>query len=212
MSKFLVSLTHAQNDTDKATVAFVVGNAAALDVYKFLKPYGKEVFEGEPMTAYRFASVLKRKTTMPDGSFPEVRHTVIGYTQRGAQPIHRRADRFRIDIAADFARDVGFARQGQGEGRHHHDADHRNAPEAGPPSQGFPGPGGQRHAHDIGDGQAHEHGSHRPGLAVRRHVPHPGADGGEAAFLAKVFQAQFLQSRLIGGGGDFSKGGGKKFG
>ena len=29
MSKFLVSLTHAQNDTDKATVAFVVGNAAA---------------------------------------------------------------------------------------------------------------------------------------------------------------------------------------
>lgn len=27
--KFLVSLTHAKNDTDKATVAFVVANAAA---------------------------------------------------------------------------------------------------------------------------------------------------------------------------------------
>lgn len=64
---------------------------APFDVYKFLKPYGKEVFEGEPMTAYRFASVLKRKTTMPDGSFPEVRHTVIGYTQRGAQPTARDA-------------------------------------------------------------------------------------------------------------------------
>ena len=64
---------------------------APFDVYKFLKPYGKEVFEGEPMTAYRFASVLKRKTAMPDGSFPEVRHTVIGYTQRGAQPTARDA-------------------------------------------------------------------------------------------------------------------------
>ena len=64
---------------------------APFDVYKFHKPYGKEVFEGEPMTAYRFASVLKRKTTMPDGSFPEVRHTVIGYTQRGAQPTARDA-------------------------------------------------------------------------------------------------------------------------
>ncbi len=28
MSKFCVSLTHAKNDTDKATVAFVVANAA----------------------------------------------------------------------------------------------------------------------------------------------------------------------------------------
>ena len=28
---------------------------------------------------------------MPDGSFPEVRHTVIGYTQRGAQPTARDA-------------------------------------------------------------------------------------------------------------------------
>ena len=29
MAKFCVSLTHAKNDTDKATVAFVVANAAA---------------------------------------------------------------------------------------------------------------------------------------------------------------------------------------
>jgi len=61
------------------------------DVYKFLKPFGKEVFEGEPMTAYRFASVLKRKCKMPDGTFPEVRHTVVGYTQRGARPSARDA-------------------------------------------------------------------------------------------------------------------------
>ncbi len=61
------------------------------DVYKFLKPYGKQVFEGEPMTAGRFASVLKRKCQMPDGSYPEVRATVIGYTQRGSQPTARDA-------------------------------------------------------------------------------------------------------------------------
>lgn len=61
------------------------------DVYKFLKPYGKQVCEGEPMTTDRFASVLKRKCQMPDGAFPEVRGTVIGYTQRGAQPTARDA-------------------------------------------------------------------------------------------------------------------------
>lgn len=49
------------------------------DVYEFLKPY-KQVFEGEPMNAYRFASILKRKCNA------EVRATVIGYTQRGHEP------------------------------------------------------------------------------------------------------------------------------
>ena len=49
------------------------------DVYAFLKPY-KQVFEGEPMTAARFASILKRKCGA------EVRATVIGYTQRGHEP------------------------------------------------------------------------------------------------------------------------------
>ena len=36
------------------------------------------------MTANRFASVLKRKCGMV-----EARHTVVGYTQRGAQPTAR---------------------------------------------------------------------------------------------------------------------------
>ena len=54
------------------------------DVYKFLKPYGKQVFEGEPMTANRLASVLKRKCGMV-----EVRSTVVGYTQRGWPPTSR---------------------------------------------------------------------------------------------------------------------------
>ncbi len=49
------------------------------DVYTFLKPY-KQVFEGEPMTAARFASILKRKCDA------EVRANVIGYTQRGHEP------------------------------------------------------------------------------------------------------------------------------
>ncbi|MBQ9299139.1 MAG: ATP-dependent 6-phosphofructokinase [Clostridia bacterium] len=64
---------------------------APFDVYEFLRPYGKQVFKGEPMTAERFASVLKRKCKMPDGAFPEVRHTVVGYTQRGARPTARDA-------------------------------------------------------------------------------------------------------------------------
>jgi len=49
------------------------------DVYEFLKPY-KQVFKGEPMTAARFASILKRKCQA------EVRANVIGYTQRGHEP------------------------------------------------------------------------------------------------------------------------------
>ncbi len=49
------------------------------DDYSFLKPY-KQVFEGEPMTASRFASILKRKCDA------EVRANVIGYTQRGHEP------------------------------------------------------------------------------------------------------------------------------
>ncbi|MDD3110092.1 MAG: ATP-dependent 6-phosphofructokinase [Eubacteriales bacterium] len=49
------------------------------DVYEFLKPY-KQVFPGEPMNAYRFASILKRMCGA------EVRANVIGYTQRGHEP------------------------------------------------------------------------------------------------------------------------------
>ena len=43
------------------------------------------------MNAELFASVLKRKCKMPDGAFPEVRSTVVGYTQRGARPTARDA-------------------------------------------------------------------------------------------------------------------------
>lgn len=68
----------------RATVVVAEGSWKSMkpfDVFGFLKPYGKEVFPGEPMTANRFASVLKRKCGMV-----EARSTVVGYTQRGAQP------------------------------------------------------------------------------------------------------------------------------
>ena len=70
----------------RATVVVAEGAWASMkpfDVYTFLKPYGKQVFEGEPMSAIRFASVLKRKCDA------EARATVIGYTQRGCQPTAR---------------------------------------------------------------------------------------------------------------------------
>lgn len=71
----------------RATVVVAEGCWASMkpfDVYKFLKPYGKQVYEGEPMTSNRFASVLKRKCGMA-----EVRSTVVGYTQRGCSPTAR---------------------------------------------------------------------------------------------------------------------------
>ncbi len=52
------------------------------DMYGFLTSHGKQCFEGEPMSANRLASILKRKCGMV-----EVRSTVIGYTQRGALPV-----------------------------------------------------------------------------------------------------------------------------
>ena len=51
------------------------------DWRKFLNENGKKVYEGEPITAERLASILKRKC-----GGVEVRSTVIGYTQRGAIP------------------------------------------------------------------------------------------------------------------------------
>ncbi len=71
----------------RATVVVAEGcwkSMAPFDVYNFLLPYGKQVYQGEPMTADRFASVLKRKCGMV-----EARHTVIGYTQRGCTPTAR---------------------------------------------------------------------------------------------------------------------------
>ena len=51
------------------------------DWRKFLNDNGKVVYPGEPINAERLASILKRKC----GGI-EARATVIGYTQRGAQP------------------------------------------------------------------------------------------------------------------------------
>ena len=71
----------------RATVVVAEGcweSMKPFDVYKFLQPYGKQVFPGEPMSSNRFASVLKRKCGMV-----EVRSTVVGYTQRGCTPTAR---------------------------------------------------------------------------------------------------------------------------
>lgn len=51
------------------------------DWRKFLNDNGKTVYPGEPITAERLASILKRKC-----GGVEARATVIGYTQRGALP------------------------------------------------------------------------------------------------------------------------------
>ena len=56
-------------------------NMKEFDWRKFLNEHGKTVFPGEPFTAERLASTLKR---MCNGI--EARATVIGYTQRGAIP------------------------------------------------------------------------------------------------------------------------------
>jgi 6-phosphofructokinase 1 len=54
------------------------------DFCAFLNANGKKCFEGEPMSAIRFASVMKRMCGMV-----EARATVLGYTQRGASPTFR---------------------------------------------------------------------------------------------------------------------------
>ncbi len=54
------------------------------DMYGFLTSHGKPCYEGEPMTAVRFASVMKRMCGMV-----EARASVIGYLQRGAEPTAR---------------------------------------------------------------------------------------------------------------------------
>ena len=55
---------------------------APFDMYGFLTSHGKQCFEGEPMSAMRFASIMKRMCGMV-----EARSTVVGYTQRGALPV-----------------------------------------------------------------------------------------------------------------------------
>ena len=56
-------------------------NMKPFDWRKFLNDNGKTVYPGEPISAEYLASILKRKC-----GGAEVRSTVIGYTQGGAQP------------------------------------------------------------------------------------------------------------------------------
>lgn len=71
----------------RATIVVAEGcweSMAPFDMYTFLNSHGKRCYEGEPISANRFASIMKRMCNMV-----EVRSTVIGYTQRGAEPTAR---------------------------------------------------------------------------------------------------------------------------
>jgi len=82
------------------------------DFVSFLNANGKKCYPGEPMSAVRFASVLKRKCGMV-----EARATVLGYTQRGASPTYRdsafafEAGRMAVELLTDEQIDLkqGFA-------------------------------------------------------------------------------------------------------
>ena len=76
----------AQGNT-RATIVIAEGcweSMKPFDFCAFLNANGKKCFDGEPMSAVRLASVLKRKCGMV-----EARATVLGYTQRGASPTFR---------------------------------------------------------------------------------------------------------------------------
>ena len=71
----------------RATIVLAEGcweSMEPFDMYTFLNSHGKPCFEGEPISAVRFASIMKRMCGMV-----EARATVIGYTQRGANPTAR---------------------------------------------------------------------------------------------------------------------------
>ncbi len=71
----------------RATIVVAEGcweSMEPFDMYTFLNSHGKKCYEGEPISAERFASILKRMCGMV-----EARATVIGYTQRGAEPTAR---------------------------------------------------------------------------------------------------------------------------
>ncbi|MBE5788283.1 MAG: ATP-dependent 6-phosphofructokinase [Clostridiales bacterium] len=71
----------------RATIVLAEGcfeSMEPFDLYGFLTSHGKPCYENEPMSAIRLASVLKRMCGMV-----EVRSTVIGYIQRGAEPTAR---------------------------------------------------------------------------------------------------------------------------
>lgn len=69
----------------RATIVVAEGcweSMEPFDMYNFLNSRGKTCYEGEPISAVRFASIMKRMCGMV-----EARATVIGYTQRGAEPV-----------------------------------------------------------------------------------------------------------------------------
>ena len=69
----------------RATIVVAEGcweSMEPFDMYNFLNSHGKKCFEAEPISAVRFASIMKRMCGMV-----EARATVIGYTQRGAEPV-----------------------------------------------------------------------------------------------------------------------------
>ena len=69
----------------RATIIVAEGcweSMAPFDMYTFLNEHGKKCYEGEPISAVRFASIMKRMCGMV-----EARATVVGYTQRGAEPV-----------------------------------------------------------------------------------------------------------------------------
>ncbi len=71
----------------RATIVMAEGcyeSMAPFNLYKFLTSHGKACYPEEPMSAVRFASVMKR---MCGGA--EARANVIGYVQRGAEPTAR---------------------------------------------------------------------------------------------------------------------------
>ena len=71
----------------RATIIVAEGcweSMASFDLYGFLTSHGKPCYPEEPMSAVRFASVMKRMCNNV-----EARANVIGYVQRGAEPSAR---------------------------------------------------------------------------------------------------------------------------
>ena len=78
---------HINKGNTRATIILAEGcydSMAPFDMYKFLTSHGKPCYPEEPMSAVRFASVMKRMCGMV-----EARANVIGYVQRGAEPTAR---------------------------------------------------------------------------------------------------------------------------
>ncbi len=102
----------------------------------------------------------------------EDREHRAGADHRQGQRRQHRAASQNLDLGEHVAAGVGGdGGQRQVQSRHRHDADRGDAPEGGAPADLVAGPGGQRHADDVGDGQAHEHGGDGGGAPVLRHQP-----------------------------------------